>query len=440
MNILFVNGLHTGGTRVVVENVAREIRKNREVFLLCGVEEPGSPRLAVRDERTNRIPARMINVKGLRNMRVRRNYYNPSFNPLFRDFVKKVRPDLIHFHAIQPFGATIIEETLKLSIPFCITMHDWWWFCPRLYLTDINFEVCFQSGKIDPLLCFCVKKGGFEVKRYEYLRHILNRVRYILVPSRYTKNSIISQGIDGERIFISENGILPPGSFSRKPVTETVRFGFIGGGAGYKGFDVLVRALNRIQSGHCVVSLFNFQVLSGMQQKKTPGGQIKMIRHIAEKLMEEPYDKFHQLVRQVKNRKMIKSTAHCQIKFFPSFSNDELDDVFSNIDVLLVPSIMRETFSMVVREAMIRRIPVITSDCGGPEEIVRDGVNGYVFPTSDDKALADRMARIMSDPHLVEAFSRRIDTGKIVTVEAQAAGLESIYDRIISTWPAPGQS
>jgi len=184
------------------------------------------------------------------------------------------------------------------------------------------------------------------------------------------------------------------------------------------------------------VNLFNFQVLSGIQQKKGLKNRFHMVRHIAEKLVEEPYDKFHQLVRQVRKRRLLKSTEHVQIRFFPSFPNDKLDRIFSNIDVLLVPSIMRETFSLVVREAMIRKIPVITSDCGGPEEIVRDGINGNIFPTSDDRILARRMVQIISNPGLVEEFSRRIEPDKIISVQEQAGELESLYLQIIASWHA----
>jgi len=436
MRILFVNGLHTGGTKVVVENIAHEMLKNQEVFLLCGVEEPIAPRYSVRDKNINGIYSRIVNIKGLRNTRVKRNYYNPRFNRPFLDFIKKVKPDVVHFHSVQPFGATIIEETLKLSIPFCITMHDWWWFCPRLFLADIDFNVCFQYRSIDPLHCRCVKRGGYEIMRYEYLQTILNKVKFILVPSRYTKNSMITQGINAECLFLNENGILPSRSFDRKPVTDIVKFGFIGGGTSYKGYNILLSAINRIQSGKCIVNLFNFQVISGFQQKKSLKNLFHLARHITEKLIEEPYDKFHQLVRQARERRLIKPSEHVQIRFFPSFSNNELDRIFSNIDVLLLPSVMRETFSLVVREAMIRRIPVITSNCGGPEELVRDGVNGFIFPTSDDKTLARRMVQIISDPHLVEKFSQRIETEKIATVHEQTMELESIYHQIITSWNA----
>src|SRR5207247_3384018 len=62
----------------------------------------------------------------------------------------------------------------------------------------------------------------------------------------------------------------------------------------------------------------------------------------------------------------------------PSFAAAQLDHVLATADVVVIPSLMRESFSLVAREALIRGVPVVTSDCGGPEEVVRDGENGLV--------------------------------------------------------------
>ena len=59
----------------------------------------------------------------------------------------------------------------------------------------------------------------------------------------------------------------------------------------------------------------------------------------------------------------------------------------ADADVLLVPSVMRESFSIVTREALQRGLPVLCTDSLGPEEVVVDGVNGMVVPSADPAAL-----------------------------------------------------
>lgn len=59
-----------------------------------------------------------------------------------------------------------------------------------------------------------------------------------------------------------------------------------------------------------------------------------------------------------------------------------------------------------VMEAMALGIPVIATDCpcGGPAELIQDGVNGLLVPVGDAFALADAFRRILEDAE----FERRL--------------------------------
>ena len=48
---------------------------------------------------------------------------------------------------------------------------------------------------------------------------------------------------------------------------------------------------------------------------------------------------------------------------------------------------MVEGISNAVLEAMALGIPVISSDCGGMTEVINNGVNGFIAPVRDTKAL-----------------------------------------------------
>ena len=71
--------------------------------------------------------------------------------------------------------------------------------------------------------------------------------------------------------------------------------------------------------------------------------------------------------------------------------------VFGRHDVLVVPSVMRETHSLVTREALRHGLAVICTDTLGPEEAVRDAINGIVVPAGDATALADAMRSLATN-------------------------------------------
>ena len=66
-----------------------------------------------------------------------------------------------------------------------------------------------------------------------------------------------------------------------------------------------------------------------------------------------------------------------------------------------------ESFSLTCQEASVRGLAVIATRCGGPEEIVEDGVTGYLVPLDDPVAVADRMTRLLADPSTAGTMGQR---------------------------------
>ena len=57
----------------------------------------------------------------------------------------------------------------------------------------------------------------------------------------------------------------------------------------------------------------------------------------------------------------------------------QLEDIFDNTDMLVVPSLWYETFGFTVLEALSYGVPVLVSDNVGAKDIIQHGKTGFVF-------------------------------------------------------------
>ncbi len=91
---------------------------------------------------------------------------------------------------------------------------------------------------------------------------------------------------------------------------------------------------------------------------------------------------------------------------FIGFMQD-VREMMSACDVVIVPSSRGEGFGLVAVEAMALRKPVVASAQGGLPEIVVPDETGLLVPPNDPQALAEAVCRLLSDPDLARAMGAK---------------------------------
>jgi glycosyltransferase involved in cell wall biosynthesis len=74
-------------------------------------------------------------------------------------------------------------------------------------------------------------------------------------------------------------------------------------------------------------------------------------------------------------------------------------------DVFVLPT-LADPMPRVILEAMACGLPVITTPDAGHEEIIEDGVNGFIVPVNDAEAVAALLVRLSIDRELCERVGR----------------------------------
>lgn len=102
-----------------------------------------------------------------------------------------------------------------------------------------------------------------------------------------------------------------------------------------------------------------------------------------------------------------KELVHDRITFTGLVQHDRLPAVLDEHDVFVMPSTATtESFCIAAAEAQAVGLPAIVSDLPGLRQTVGIGETGAVFPMGDERALAEAVASMISDPGRYVAYAR----------------------------------
>lgn len=87
-------------------------------------------------------------------------------------------------------------------------------------------------------------------------------------------------------------------------------------------------------------------------------------------------------------------------------TNAQLAELYRHAFTFALPS-REEGFGLVVAEAMASGAPVVSTRCGGPEDLIEHGVDGFLVGIDDDEAMANSLAELRSNPILRDRMSQR---------------------------------
>jgi len=107
----------------------------------------------------------------------------------------------------------------------------------------------------------------------------------------------------------------------------------------------------------------------------------------------------------------------------------DLDEAIAGSRAVVFPSEWYESYPLAIVEAMAFGKPVVASNLGGAATIVRDEVNGLLFPPGDAEALARCLARLWSD----DGLQTRLEAGARLTYHAEMAP-QANYDRLMAAY------
>jgi glycosyltransferase involved in cell wall biosynthesis len=199
-------------------------------------------------------------------------------------------------------------------------------------------------------------------------RVVLSRSQSIISNSRDLLNQasqLYGNWVD-ERGYVVGNGVWLD-KFHCQNINKRYhsnKIGAVGRLVHLKGYDLLVRAMEKVIIHHPTAKL----IIAG------GGPEMKNLTELA---------------------------AACgipdSVELLGNISNDDVPAFFTGLAIFVQPS-RREAFGISVLEAMAARTPVVATRVGGLPELVADGINGLIIPPEDVEALAEAIVRLLNRP------------------------------------------
>ena len=389
-----------GGAELIAHYQAKQLKeRGYKVIVFAGDSTAGIGRYSVRQDDYEGLPVFRVCLDPQDYSSDFVNFSNPAIEAQFNILLDAFSPDVVHMHNIIGLSAGIIHIAKRKGIKTVLTLHDHWGFCHKNTLIKNNNEICTDYSRCADCMPFINDGADRKIPigmRRDFLMLQLSDVDVFISPSLYLAKTYVCAGIPIGKVKVIWYGI-DVARFSRivkKERSGRVRFTFIGRFGLHKGIDVILKALDLIRFPDQIsVNLVGTGELTEYLQQRVQRSGLQAVR------------------------------------FWGMIDNTQIDEVFRETDVLILPSIWPENQPVTITEAMASRTPVIASAIGGIPELVIDEYNGYLFQPGSAEELAEKMSEFVVCPERVERFGENgFQKIKHNSFEHQVDKICSVYE------------
>ena len=379
---------YMAGSEVYSYHLVKElIEQNIQVCVFTRVENEFDKPYTIYNEIYENIPIMRIN-KPIRDYRYEDKFYDENIDKAFGDYLEQVKPDIVHFGHLSHLSTSLIKIVKYRNIPLVYTIHDFWLFCIKGQMINQKNERCKQPSIANCTQCSpYVTNESMVEQSSRHMREMIDLVDVFLSPSRTLMIFFMQHGVPLGKIKYMKYG------FNKQKITynkkifgknSKIRFGFIGRVIPQKGIKVLVDTFREL-----------------------PNEQLCIYGDIG------------------KQKRFLQTT---NISFAGGYDNNNINEVFANIDVLIVPSLWLENSPLVIQEAQLAGIPVITSHIGGMAELIQDNINGYLFETGNIHSLKAVIEKIVAHPSTLNDLE--VNPNEVVSIKENALQIKEIYQQL----------
>lgn len=423
-----------GGGQVYVQNLVNGLQhRGEEVVVLSIVFEIGNNEVMTEIQDIDGTKVWKI-VLPLQHIDIYKPFELQDFVlESIKEAIDKVKPDVVHANGWKYAVSEVCE---MLGVPCVVTAHHGGIVCPNGMLMNQDDSICdvpVSSENCMRCVLHFVPGGNFWspvvrnlpyafsqgiAKSLKSMRNIpyispafqtplgitykLQQIEVlksspdcVIAPSNAIASVLILNGVPESKVKIIPHGIKP---FEKKPLEvglpdRPIRFGYVGRISYVKGLHILLKALNLLPDNA------NYEL------------------HVYGDAATNNEKRYSKMLRE--KSKCLPVFWHGKVKY------NNVQEAYHSFDVMILPSICLEVFGLTILESFSSRRPVIATRCGGPEDIIKDAIDGILVEPNDVQDLYRAIKKCIDAPEYVKELSSGIS--EVNTLEKHIIDLEHIY-------------
>ena len=328
--------------------------------------------------------------------------YNPLVDEHFRAYLAERSPDLVHVHHWVRLTSNLVECARAEGIPAFVTLHDLYATCPRFFRIREDGSAC--DLPLSPENCVrCAERWLFqrdgEIRNAVafFKAEVLNELRLarrVLAPSRSHARAVAERlGLRDLQIEVLPHGALTPlRPAPRPPEGAKVRIVFFSHLYPDKGPGLLIDAFRGMKHrADAELHLF--------------GGEV--IPDFAAELKEK--------------------AAGLDVTFHGPYAPRDLEGF--PMDLVVIPTLLAESYSFSLDEAAALEVPVAAADAGAIPE--RAGGRVRLFRKGDMEDLRRVLDELVGDRSLLEEM-RTAPPPPVLSMEEHVERLRGLYEAAVA--------
>lgn len=327
-------------------------------------------------------------------------------------FYDKVKPDIFHIHTFMGISRSLVNFLKEKGVKIVFTSHDYYGLCFKVNFIDFTGNHCTTPGGEKCAVC------NLNSPSTAYLR--VRNFRYLLkFKKKLSFYSTMKAEFSTDKSKVFDTPVKTPIDEYQnlidyyREVFDLVDFFHFNSKVSKK---VYTRFLKPKRSSVIPISNYNIHDNRSLRNVQNPlrigfigpSSSFKGLPFLREMLIDLNNKGINNWRLNVWGNNLSGEDKECKlIRYYGKYEAGQLKEVFDKMDFLVVPSLWKETFSLITLEALSYGVPVLVSENVGAKDIIYTYDERFIFKVTSE-GLYNKLYSLIQDPSLIEKFNRQI--------------------------------